>query len=231
MATQLRAESKSTVTQITTGCNQGLQKILDPWSRCTTAAEDNIRCCSCQLSPGNWGYSSQVSSKLVVWGIFSHFVLLSTKGALVKLNSQPEYCRWPRPTLLIKDSKRSVFRFTTSDPLRLAQMASTVTWPPHLWGCAGTADSHHCVILSCCYEPKSQRRHEAWRATLKGNQPNPALEDVANKVSGVWDQKTQNLAGMRSQQISFPLETIKFPLNVRTNIKSVMGMFSVPELL
>lgn len=67
----------------------------------------------------------------------------------------------------------------------------------------------------------------AW--SIKGNAegkmgPNLALEDVPNKVSGVWDQKTQNLAGMRSQQINFPLETIKLPLNIRTNIKSVMGM-------
>lgn len=134
MATQLRAESKSTVTQITTGCNQGLQKSIYKRTTCwslTQMHHSSRR--QHQLSPGNWGHSSQVSSKRVVWGIFSHFVLLSTKGALVKHNSQPEYCRWPRPTLLIKDSKRSVFRFTTSDPLRLVSWTwpfTVLRWPP-----------------------------------------------------------------------------------------------------
>ncbi len=54
------ADSKATVTQITTCYNQCIKMSISvaPWSRCATAAEDHIGWHFCQLRTESWGSSS-----------------------------------------------------------------------------------------------------------------------------------------------------------------------------
>ncbi len=64
-------DSKTTVTQIITRYNQGMQNTslntqhLKHWSRWSTAAEDHTGCRSCQLRTGNGGYNSHRLNKIV----------------------------------------------------------------------------------------------------------------------------------------------------------------------
>ncbi len=59
----VRDDRKTTVTQITTRYNQGMQNTslntqhIEPWSRWAPAAEDHTGCRSCQIRTGHGGYN------------------------------------------------------------------------------------------------------------------------------------------------------------------------------
>ncbi len=70
MGRLVRDDRKTTVTQITTRYNHGMQNTslntqhIESWSRWTTAAEDHTGCLSCQLRTGNGDYNSHKFTKI-----------------------------------------------------------------------------------------------------------------------------------------------------------------------
>ncbi len=86
----VRDDRKTTVTQITTRYNQGVQKTISEHTTCRTlkqmgsSSRRTHRCRSGQIRTGHGG---------------AHFWPLKTNWASVKRHSLPEYCCWPGSSL------------------------------------------------------------------------------------------------------------------------------------
>lgn len=150
----------------------------ETWSRWSTAVEDHTWCHSSLLRTRNWNYISHRFTKSCVmpWGIFSWDTLGPlAPTAKFKCHSLQEHCSKPHSSLY--DHSASIFRWCfqqdaqsskwplEKNKLTVIKMVSMVTGSQskrETSGYGATGDLHHqicinCMMLSCQYEPDSQR--------------------------------------------------------------------------